>query len=301
MSRCVLALTSLCFLCGCATIYNPATERNEFILITTPAEVSLGKALSGKISKDYPISKDTDNNARLKRIGEKIVSVSDRKDLTYKFFVIDNEELNAFTTPGGYIYVHSGVLKEATDDELACVIAHEAGHVAARHIAKKLQAQIGYDILMNIASRKARLAEFQNAVSISYNLMSLGYSREDETLSDKIGVKYAYKTGYDPYAMISFLEKLQKEDKDNLGIVFLRSHPYTSQRIELLKKEIPGIIEKIEAKDAGKKSLLPIDKTIEAKNTANKNTPYKKVMCNKCRRIFDSKTVYCPYCGVRLR
>ncbi len=270
-------------LSGCATTYNPATERKEFIFITTATEVFLGKALATKISNQHKFSKDPQKINRVREIGQKIAKVSDRKDLVYHFNVIEDEGLNAFTSPGGYVYVNSGVLEDASDDELACVIGHEVGHVAARHIAKKLQARIGYDILMNIAVRKGGLGDFQNAVSISYNLIRLGYSREDELLSDRLGVKYAYKSGYDPYAMITFLKRLEDAKKQGLDLAFLRSHPYASERIKVLKTEISGIINKAEDRVVTGK-IRPL-----------------KVLCPVCGRIFSGKTRYCPYDGTELR
>ncbi|MFC1621390.1 M48 family metalloprotease [Candidatus Omnitrophota bacterium] len=286
----VLLLGLSLFLSGCAAVYNPATEQKEIIFITTATEVSIGQAVSTKIAGQYKISDDAEKNNRVREIGKKIAAVSDRKDLVYKFYVIEDKDLNAFTSPGGHLYINSGVLDKSTDDELACVIGHETGHVAARHIAKKMQAQIGYDILVNIALHKAGLRDVQKAASVSYNLIMLGYSREDELLSDRLGVKYAHKAGYDAYAMISFLKKLKDSSKKNMGPVFLRSHPYVSDRIKMLEKEIPGIIDKA-------------DKKIEAASVApvvsNKERS-RKVMCPECRRIFPGATNYCPYDGKKL-
>lgn len=293
MSRyCLILLLVISFaLSGCATAYNPATGQNEFIFIGTPAEVSLGKAVATKVSTQYKISNDQEKIKRLNKIGAKLAKVSDRKDLKYIFSVIEDKELNAFATPGGYIYVNSGLIEESTDDELACVVGHEVGHVAARHIVKKLQAKIGYDILMNIAAQRAGLGELRQAASISYNLITLGYSRKDELLSDRLGVKYAHKAGYDPRAMITFLEKLEKKDKEGKGILFLRTHPYASQRIKMLKKEIPIIIDKTSNASEQKITNLAPE--------SNKKQPL-KVMCPVCRKIYSGRTNFCPYDGTKL-
>ncbi len=289
-----LFLVVLVSLSSCATTYNPATGQKEFIFITTPTEVSIGNMLATKISKQFKISKDAEKIDRLSRIGKKIADVSDRKDLVYHFNIIEDESLNAFTSPGGYIYVHSGVMDKATDDELASVIAHEVGHVAARHIAKKLQAQIGYDILLNIASRKSGITELHRAASVSYNLIMLGYSRKDELLSDRLAVKYAYKAGYDPYAMISFLKKLQKAGGKEMGVVFLRSHPYASQRIKMLEKAIPSITNRESQKENRVSSVAA------TKPVAERGPRPLKVICPECKRIFSGKTNFCPYDGIKL-
>lgn len=287
-------------LSGCATIYNPATERQEFIFVTTPVEVSIGKMLQPKIATQFKISNDEQINNRVAKIGEKLANVSDRKDLIYHLKVIEDEDLNAFTTPGGYIYINSGLIKKATDDELACVTGHEIGHIAARHIAKKLQAQIGYDVLLNIASRSSGVAELRKAASISYDLIMLGYSREDEMLADRLGVKYAYKAGYDPFAMITFLEKLKDANGKEMGFVFLRSHPYTSQRIKMLKTGIPAIIEKVDKKTVAAVRVQKEKPLNPAPIVADKDRPL-KVMCPVCKKIFSGETRYCPYDGAELQ
>jgi predicted Zn-dependent protease len=296
-------LIGICLVhCGCATIYNPATEQKELIFITTPTEVSLGNTIASQINQQFKISSDTKKISRVKEIGKKIADVSDRKDLIYHFNIVEDDELNAFTTPGGHVYVNSGVVDKTTDDELACAIGHEIGHIAARHIAKKMQAQIGYDILMNIALRKGGIEEFQQAVSLGYNLVMLGYSREDELMADRLGVKYAYKAGYDPYAMITFLKKIQSSKEEELGFVFLRSHPYISQRIKMLEMQIPAVKDKVDNKvfvqnkpiqQQTNQGITPTVESIDKRPL--------RVMCPVCRRIFSGRTRYCPYDGAKLQ
>lgn len=278
---------------GCATLYNPATEKQELVFITTPIEVALGKNAAMQAAEQYSFIKDPKQADKVTEIGEKLAKVSDRTDLKYHFAVVEDKEINAFTMPGGYVYINSGLLAITNnDDELACVIGHEIGHVAARHIAKKLQAQIGYDILMNIALRNASVRQMQQAVDVTFNLVELGYSREDELLADRLGAKYAYKAGYDPMAMITFLKKLKEKDRAGMGPIFLRSHPYTSKRIEMMERQIPFIIAKVDAK-----STPTVSKPAEGGEAQKRPL---KVMCPKCRRIFPGTENYCPYDGTKL-
>jgi len=286
-----LSLVASLTLSGCATVYNPATEKQELIFVTTPMEVMLGRNAAMQVSNKYKFIKDPKEINRVTEIGQKLAKVSDRTDLKYHFSVVQDKEINAFALPGGYIYVNSGLLEMVNDDELACVIGHEIGHVAARHIAKKLQTQLGYSILMNIALQNASVRDVQQAIDVTFNLVQLGYSRDDELLSDRLGAKYAYKAGYDPYAMVTFLKKLNEKDKGDIGPVFLRSHPYTSKRIEMMEKQIPAIINKVD----GKK----VENAAEETLTVKKIMPV-KVMCPKCRRIFSGDVNYCPYDGTKL-
>lgn len=237
----VIFIVVMFLLCGCATIYNPATQRSEFILIDTESEVSLGRAMSKQINSESKISNDSIWNERLNKVGQKVAASSDRKDLKYQFFVIEDDDLNAFALPGGFIYVHSAVLKEANDDELACVLAHEIGHVAARHSAKRLQVALGYQIVMSLAFSKSSAVDLYRAINVVFNVVSLGYSREDERLADRLAVKYAYKSNYKPEAMINFFNKLKAQSNDRgqgYNLVFLSSHPPIDERINNIKKEI---------------------------------------------------------------
>lgn len=229
------------FIPGCATLYNPATERKEIVLLDTPSEVSLGKSISKQVELEYPVSENKEEIGRLNLIGAKIAAVSDRKDLRYSFKVVENKELNAFALPGGFIYVHSGLLDIASDDELACVLAHEVGHIAARHAAKKMQLSLGYQLIMSIAFKNASSPELSSAVNTAFGIISLGYSREDERLADKLAVRYAKRAEINPYAMVTFFEKLKEEEKKNkvnYHIVFLESHPAIDERIQNVKNEI---------------------------------------------------------------
>lgn len=296
-----LLIVPIIIFCCCATVYNPATGQNELIFITTPTEISLGNMIAARISQQFKISKDSKKINRVKEIGKKIANISDRKDLIYQFNVVEDESLNAFTTPGGHVYINSGVVDKTTDDELACVIGHEVGHIAARHIAKKIQAQIGYDILMNIALSRSGAAELQKAASIGFDLIMLGYSREDEILADRLGVKYAYKAGFDPYAMIVFLKKIQESKDEELGFIFLRSHPYASQRIKMLEMQIPALVEQTDTKVVmDSKAIQQQEKKDTAETISDKKRPI-RVMCPACRRIFSGRTRYCPYDGTKLQ
>lgn len=225
-------------LSGCITVYNPATERKELILINTPQEVALGNVLDKKMSFGLKLIKDAAAAGRLERVGRKVVNVSDRKDLVYHFKVVESKDLNAFALPGGFLYVNSGLMEAATDDELACVIAHEVGHVAAKHAVKRLQAGLGYQLLVSLALRNVNAAALSNALNIMQNLITLGYSRQDEREADKLSVRYAYRSGYKPEAMISFFNKLLKQDGRGYHITLLSSHPAVEERIENIKAEI---------------------------------------------------------------
>ncbi len=228
-------------LCGCTTIYNPATERKESLLIDTAQEVSIGQDMDKELRRNLKISHNPVMENRLESIGRKMAMVSDRQDLAYTFRLVDDKELNAFAVPGGFIFVNTALMSAANDEELACVLGHEIGHVAARHAAKAIQSNLGYQILASIAIGASGQQYLGTALNSIYTLGSLKYSRADETFADKLSVRYAMRSGYNPYGMATFLEKLKIDEKKHGGSftpAFLRSHPNVDQRIKAVIDEI---------------------------------------------------------------
>lgn len=238
MIRSLFISASILFLAGCATLYNPATERHEFILIDTESEVALGADMDKEIRRDFVFLRDHSLQSRLDTIGKRVALASDRQDLNYSFSIIKDDEFNAFAAPGGFIYVNSGLINAATDDELACVLSHEVGHIAARHSVKRLQADLGYQLLMSIALGRGEPQAVSRVVGMTYNVVALGFSRQDEFLADKLAVKYSKSAGFDPQGMVSFFRKLEKSKRPGLELVFLSSHPPVKERIERVEKEI---------------------------------------------------------------
>jgi len=241
ITNCIIFFSYILLLSGCAAIYNPATGRKESLFIDTKSEVSLGRDMDQQIQKKMKILNDPQMQYRLTAITAKIAPASDRQDLAYYFRIVDDKDFNAFAIPGGYVYVNSGLVSASTDDELACVLAHEIGHIAAKHSVKKLQATFTYDLLMSIAvGLTGKQAVAQLVDIFVFNPVTLAYSRNDELLADKLSVRYAKRAGFNPYGMVTFFEKLKKENEKNpqLRIEILSSHPNLDERIRKVKEEI---------------------------------------------------------------
>lgn len=230
---------------GCATVYNPATERKEVILIDPKVEVQLGRGFSQTVEQETPPVRDAALQRRVNELGQKLVAVNDRKDIMFHFMVLDSPDLNAFALPGGYTYVYRGLVEKMTEDELAAVLAHEIAHTSAKHAVKHLQAALGYNTLLAVAllglgSRDPALAQNVGQLSnVVFDLVSKGYSREDELEADKLSVRYLKRAGIDPFAMVRALEVLLKEEGPG-GRVFevLSTHPRMDERIKKVKEEI---------------------------------------------------------------
>ena len=237
----LIGIISLFFVSGCATVYNTATQKQEYQFVSTAQEVNIGRDMSKQIEARFGILNDPALNGRLNVVGQRLAAVSDRKDLVYHFKVINDDTFNAFTIPGGYIYVNKGLLdKISSDSELAAALSHEIGHVAARHPAKALEANLGYGILSSLIFSGGKHSDLQMAFDITMGLARNGYSRQDELLADRLGVKYMMKAGYNPQASVDLLKKLLAQENDEPGSlgVFFRSHPYASERIMAVMEEI---------------------------------------------------------------
>lgn len=231
---------------GCTT-YNAATGRNEFIAISTSQEIAMGRDIHTQIDKEEKISTDAALVERVNAIGQRLAQVSDRQDFLYKFYVVEKDELNAFTVPGGSIYIYTGLInKLKSDDQIAAVLAHEIGHGAARHTVKKFQAALGYNLIGTIIFTQLEMeAQAKQLAALGSNaVMSIvfsAYGRHDEFEADRLGVKYMYLAGFNTDASFEVLEVLKKESKPSHVPLILRTHPYLDDRIKVVKQEIQAV------------------------------------------------------------
>jgi len=238
-----LALLVTLFLGGCTT-YNAATGRNEFIFISTQEEVSMGQTIAAKFDQEYEKETSPKYVDRINRISQRVAQVSDRQDYSYQFHVIKKDELNAFTIPGGQIYLFTGLIDRLkTDDEIAFVIAHEIGHCSARHVIKKYQAAMGYSLFGSVLLSAFEAGSAARSVaSLSTNVLSSlvfsAYGRGDEYQADSLGVKYLLLAGYDPVGAIGAMEVLLNETEKNNVPTMLRTHPHAKDRLEKIREEV---------------------------------------------------------------
>jgi predicted Zn-dependent protease len=223
--------------------YRGARYSNEG-LVSERDESRLGAQLHSEVLKKFKLS--TVGQTRLSQIGQRVAVVSQRPKLAYHFYVVTNREINAFSGPGGYVYLTSGLMKLANDDELAAVLAHEIGHVVARHSLKSLQNSESMNSLADwfgsitgVAGKTAEELGKAAASMVGNGLLTI-HSRDEEREADYLGVRNAKKAGYDPNGMIGMFKKLQelsKEDSGLLGSLF-SDHPDLEERIENTRYEI---------------------------------------------------------------
>lgn len=225
-------------LTGCVS-FNPVTGERELILISSAEEIRMGRKFSSQVPKRQKMLRDERVVGRVKRIGAKIAEQRWRKEIQYEFDVIDDDKVvNAFAYPGGFIFVTTGLLnKLKRDDDVAAVLAHEVGHVEARHSVKSLQAaMITHGLTSAILGGEGKEVE-RKLASISTALVNLRFSRRHELQADSIGIKYAFRAGFDPWGMINVLEVLAQQEKSGPTMpAFLRTHPLSRERLKAATK-----------------------------------------------------------------
>ena len=252
---CLLIITFLTVLLNPGHLYAEflsATKQDELILVSTEQEVRMGKSIAKSAEKRFKLASDELLQKKVDEIGQRIVKTCDRKDITYHFKVLAGESLkpeqkiNAFALPGGYIYVFEDLVHMFnTDNQIAAVLAHEIGHIAAKHNIKRLQASLGATALKIITSHAESDRGTKNRADVAIGLMMMAYSREDEFMADRLGVKYMKLAGYDPAGSVEVIDKMiELQRKAPLRkYTGFRSHPYLAERKAVVRKEIHGQME----------------------------------------------------------
>ncbi len=214
---------------------NPVTGRRELTLVSEQQEIALGQQADSQTVATYGIYDDPKLAAYVDRIGQGLARRSDRPNLKYTFRVLDSPVVNAFALPGGFVYITRGILAYMNDEaELAMVMGHEIGHVAARHSVQQMTrsqlAGLGIgigSILVPGAEKYGQLA--QGAVG----LLFLKYSRDDERQADHLGVQYSLRAGYDAEEGTKFftvLDRITQASGQSLPD-WLSTHPDPGQRV----------------------------------------------------------------------
>jgi len=210
-------------------------------------EMALGKQLAAEVRRQAKVLDDPIVTEYVNRLGQNLVRNSDAK-VPFTFEVIDGPEVNAFALPGGYVFVYTGLIKMADEeDEFAGALAHEIAHVAARHMTRNATkgqiAQIG-TIPLSIALGGWGGIAARQAAGVAIPLSLLSFGRKDEAEADYLGVQYMYAAGYDPNGAISIFEKLEALERNKPGAVsrMFATHPMDSDRIAKTQAEIDKIL-----------------------------------------------------------
>jgi predicted Zn-dependent protease len=213
-------------------------------LINERDEIKLGNQLNVEVGKKYTLVRD--GQMRANRIGQRVARASLRPNLPYSFHVIHDEQINAFSGPGGHIYVTDALMNRANDAELASVLSHEVGHVVARHSLKTIQQSrtLGgladlFGSITGVAGDAAGDLGKAAAQIVAGGLLAV-HNREEEREADFLGLRGMVKAGFDPEGMVTMFQQLQnisKTDSSLLGSLF-NDHPDVQERIDNTRYEI---------------------------------------------------------------
>lgn len=207
-------------------------------------EIELGRKLHAQVQKKFQVV--AAGQDRVSRIGQRVARASLRPNLAYHFFVIHDSSINAFSTPGGYIYVTDALVNLANNDELAAVLSHEVGHVVARHSLQTLQESSALSGLASLFGSITGLAgdtagELGTAAAqiVASGLLSV-HNREQEREADFLGVRALPKAGFDPAGMVTMFRKLERVEQSNPGLLgsLFSDHPDAGERISNTEYEI---------------------------------------------------------------
>lgn len=241
---------------GCVVQKNPVSGNKRAYAYSWEEEVQIGKEADSQIIAQYGLYDDEQMTSYVSRIGQEIVEVShlrredtDAKfrDTPFTFRVLDSPVINAFALPGGFVYVTRGLMAHMENEaQLAVVLGHEVGHVAARHASQRALGQQARQLGL-IAGALGGQAIFggdaaQNILDIggvANQFITLSYSREAERESDDLGMEYAAMAGYDPTEGAGFFRTLERIGEQSGQEIpgFMSSHPDPGERNETLRQE----------------------------------------------------------------
>ncbi len=255
MSPCrrLLAVTLALALAACQPVRNPARGTVEYSLMTPEQARALAREEHPKVLARYGGAyDDRELSDYVARIGLRVAAASDIPDEVFTFTLLDSPVVNAFALPG-YVYVTRGLLALADDEaELAAVLAHEIGHVAARHVPERQQQLLGAGLVALILGTLASAAVGGQEGELLGELASLGaaayvagFSREQEREADRLALRYLARAGYDPAALARILDALDGWERlqarlrgEDAAAVpeFLSTHPSTPARVRAARR-----------------------------------------------------------------
>jgi len=261
----VVSIFSALLIAACG-VHTPKSVAQA--LISDEQENQLGQQVKQELDKQgTKYVKDPEVVNYVQGVAKRIfVSANkDRPGVTWHVYVIDDpKQVNAFATPGGNLFVYTGLLMAADNEaQLAGVWGHESGHVVARHSARQMVDAMGLETVLSIALGENPNALAQLAGTLAAKGALLSYSRQDETEADEYGARYSSAAGYDPHGIIQFFQKLEKMEGQQPALAkYLSDHPLTADRITHLTEYIQQ--NNLKGTELGAERLQPVKQKLVA-------------------------------------
>jgi len=241
MKTWVPAIAALVAALGCAQLAAPVANVN---FVSVEQEKQIAAQFANDIETKQTIVRDPVIADYVANLGRTLAAAVDKPDFPFTFRVVEDPSVNAFNIGGGYVYVHSGIIKAATSEgQLASVIAHEMGHQIHRHVAKAISREQLFNTLAQVAVGQNASQWVQLGASLGLTTGQLYFGRDAERQADSEMVPIMVRARYDPreaLAMFEVLKSINQTEPGRVGALF-SSHPPTTERLENVQKAIAAL------------------------------------------------------------
>lgn len=209
-------------------------------------EEKLGREIAGRLLGAAPLVKDDKLQAYVNKVGRYVAAQSGRPDINWTFGVIESSSVNAFAAPGGYVLVTRGLYAMLQSEaELAGILAHEIGHVNARHHVRLMQKQRVLAMGQDLLTKKAGGDTVKALVGNGAEICSRALDKDAEFEADRLGVYYATKAGYDTYGLPAVLDRLDAAGATDKVSLLYKTHPLPAARLEAIDQALDGRYDKL--------------------------------------------------------
>lgn len=220
-------------------------------------EARIGKQISGNLLGAVPLVHDETLQRYVNLVGNWVAMQTGRKNTTWRFGVLDTEDINAFAAPGGYIFLTKGLYRQLNNEaELAGVLAHEIAHVTQKHHLKVLKKSSLIGALGQAAGNKAKGSDqvVQNLIGNGAEIMARGLDKEAEFEADRVGIIYAARAGYDPWGLPTVLQDMASlPAQDDRTSLLYKTHPHPADRLAALGDAVGERLDRVQGKDVSKR------------------------------------------------
>ncbi len=220
----------------------------------TPEEENrIGRQIAGNLLGAVPLVRDDALQRYVNLVGNWVAQQSGRNDVTWRFGVLDTDDINAFASPGGYIFLTRGLYRLLNNEaELAGVLGHEIAHVTKKHHLKVLKQSMLIGALGQAASNKAQGSDqvVQNLIGNGAEIMARGLDKEAEFEADRVGMVFAARAGYDPWGLPTVLQDMAAlPAKDSRTSLLYKTHPHPADRLAELGEAVGSRMDGVRGKD----------------------------------------------------
>jgi predicted Zn-dependent protease len=216
--------------------------------VTTQQEEQIGQQYSQQINQQLPLLRDSYTNQYINQLGRQIAAQADPRGIPYTFYVVNSDVVNAFSIPGGYVYVNRGLIERADNvAQLAGVLSHEIGHVVERHSITQMQraqnANTLLSVLYGVLLRRNPSGVEQAGIQVGGGAVFAGYSRDAERQADHDAIIFMTRAGYNPNQLPVFFEKLMSLEQSQPSKIesWFATHPGSQERVQATRAEIPTV------------------------------------------------------------